>query len=63
MITSAPQWHDQRTYSPTIANFIKYNPIMTELLTELIIQTGDIVQCLMAEESQLPTEQITTASL
>lgn len=26
MITSAPQWHDQRTYSPTIANFIKYNP-------------------------------------
>ncbi|MEH7887655.1 TonB-dependent receptor [Elizabethkingia meningoseptica] len=26
MITSSPQWHNQRTYSPTIANFIKYNP-------------------------------------
>ncbi|WP_292009391.1 TonB-dependent receptor plug domain-containing protein [Chryseobacterium sp.] len=25
-LTSAPQWHDQRTYSPTIANYIKYNP-------------------------------------
>lgn len=26
MITSAPQWHDQRTYAPTIANSIKFNP-------------------------------------
>lgn len=26
MITSAPQWHDQRTYAPSIANYIKYNP-------------------------------------
>lgn len=26
MITSAPQWHDQRTYAPTINNFIKFNP-------------------------------------
>ncbi|MDC8106279.1 MULTISPECIES: TonB-dependent receptor [Chryseobacterium] len=25
-ITSSPQWHDQRTFSPTIANYIKYNP-------------------------------------
>lgn len=26
MITSAPQWHDQRTFAPTIANYIKFNP-------------------------------------
>lgn len=26
MITSAPQWHNQRTYAPTITNYIKYNP-------------------------------------
>ncbi len=26
MITSAPQWHDQRSYAPTIANYIAYNP-------------------------------------
>ncbi|MEN2436443.1 TonB-dependent receptor plug domain-containing protein [Weeksellaceae bacterium A-14] len=26
MITSAPQWHDQRYYAPTIANYIAYNP-------------------------------------
>ncbi|KUY26171.1 TonB-dependent receptor [Elizabethkingia ursingii] len=26
MITSSPQWHDQRTFAPTIANTIKYNP-------------------------------------
>ena len=26
MITSSPQWHDQRSYAPTIANYIKYNP-------------------------------------
>lgn len=26
MITSAPQWHNQRNYSNTIANYIKYNP-------------------------------------
>lgn len=26
MITSSPQWHDQRSYAPTISNFIKYNP-------------------------------------
>ena len=26
MITSAPQWHDQRTYASTIENHIKYNP-------------------------------------
>ncbi len=25
-ITSAPQWHNQRTYSPTIGNYIKFNP-------------------------------------
>ncbi len=25
-ITSAPQWHNQRTFSPTIANYIKFNP-------------------------------------
>ncbi|QIY91465.1 TonB-dependent receptor [Chryseobacterium gallinarum] len=25
-LTSAPQWHDQRTYAPTIANYIKFNP-------------------------------------
>lgn len=25
-ITSAPQWHDQRSYAPSIANYIKYNP-------------------------------------
>lgn len=25
-ITSAPQWHDQRTFAPTIANYIKFNP-------------------------------------
>ena len=26
MITSSPQWHDQRSYAPSIANYIKYNP-------------------------------------
>lgn len=26
MITSAPQWHDQRTFAPTITNYIKFNP-------------------------------------
>ncbi|MDX8569002.1 TonB-dependent receptor [Elizabethkingia sp. HX XZB] len=26
MITSSPQWHDQRTFAPTIASTIKYNP-------------------------------------
>ncbi len=26
MITSSPQWHDQRSFAPTIANFIKFNP-------------------------------------
>ncbi len=26
MITSSPQWHDQRSYAPTISNYIKYNP-------------------------------------
>ena len=26
MITSAPQWHDQRSYAPTINSYIKYNP-------------------------------------
>ncbi len=25
-ITSAPQWHNQRTFSPTIGDYIKYNP-------------------------------------
>lgn len=25
-ITSAPQWHDQRTFAPTIQNYINYNP-------------------------------------
>ncbi|WP_326981836.1 TonB-dependent receptor [Chryseobacterium sp. MYb264] len=25
-ITSAPQWHDQRTYAPTIQNYINFNP-------------------------------------
>lgn len=26
MMTSSPQWHDQRSYAPTINNYIKYNP-------------------------------------
>ncbi|MDR4953314.1 TonB-dependent receptor [Chryseobacterium sp. ES2] len=26
MITSSPQWHDQRSWAPTIGNYIKYNP-------------------------------------
>lgn len=26
MMTSAPQWHDQRTFAPTIDAYIKYNP-------------------------------------
>lgn len=26
MITSSPQWHNQRTFAPTIASTIKYNP-------------------------------------
>ena len=26
MITSSPQWHDQRSYAPAISNYIKYNP-------------------------------------
>ncbi|WP_346983831.1 TonB-dependent receptor [Chryseobacterium sp. POE27] len=26
MITSSPQWHDQRSYAPTIGNYIKFNP-------------------------------------
>ncbi len=26
MVTSAPQWHDQRSYAPTIANYIRFNP-------------------------------------
>lgn len=26
MLTSSPQWHDQRTFAPTIANYIKFNP-------------------------------------
>ncbi|MDQ8749055.1 TonB-dependent receptor [Elizabethkingia miricola] len=26
MITSSPQWHDQRTFAPTISDYIKYNP-------------------------------------
>ncbi|AZA81673.1 TonB-dependent receptor [Chryseobacterium lactis] len=25
-VTSAPQWHDQRTFAPTIQNYIRYNP-------------------------------------
>ncbi|SEM58259.1 TonB-dependent Receptor Plug Domain [Chryseobacterium taichungense] len=25
-LTSAPQWHDQRTFAPTIGNYIRYNP-------------------------------------
>ncbi|MDR6488935.1 hypothetical protein J2799_003470 [Chryseobacterium vietnamense] len=25
-VTSAPQWHDQRTFAPTIQNYINYNP-------------------------------------
>ncbi|MNU12383.1 Hemoglobin and hemoglobin-haptoglobin-binding protein A precursor [compost metagenome] len=25
-LTSSPQWHDQRTFAPTIANYIKFNP-------------------------------------
>ncbi|MDR6405401.1 outer membrane receptor protein involved in Fe transport [Chryseobacterium ginsenosidimutans] len=25
-LTSAPQWHNQRTFSPTIQNYINYNP-------------------------------------
>lgn len=25
-ITSSPQWHNQRTYAPTIENYIKFNP-------------------------------------
>ncbi|MDQ0591947.1 iron complex outermembrane receptor protein [Chryseobacterium ginsenosidimutans] len=25
-LTSAPQWHDQRTFAPTIQNYINYNP-------------------------------------
>lgn len=25
-LTSAPQWHDQRTFAPTIGNYITYNP-------------------------------------
>jgi iron complex outermembrane receptor protein len=25
-LTSSPQWHDQRTFSPTIQNYINYNP-------------------------------------
>ncbi len=26
MMTSSPQWHDQRSYAPTIGNYIKFNP-------------------------------------
>lgn len=26
MMTSSPQWHDQRSWAPTINNYIKYNP-------------------------------------
>lgn len=26
MMTSSPQWHDQRSWAPTISNYIKYNP-------------------------------------
>lgn len=26
MLTSSPQWHDQRTFAPTIANYIRFNP-------------------------------------
>jgi outer membrane receptor protein involved in Fe transport len=26
MITSSPQWHDQRSFAPTIGNYIRYNP-------------------------------------
>lgn len=26
MMTSSPQWHDQRSYAPTVGNYIKYNP-------------------------------------
>lgn len=26
MMTSSPQWHDQRSFAPTIGNYIKYNP-------------------------------------
>ncbi|WP_160137092.1 TonB-dependent receptor [Chryseobacterium sp. c4a] len=26
MMTSSPQWHDQRSFAPTINNYIKYNP-------------------------------------
>ena len=36
---------------------------MTEHQTDLIILIGDIVQCLMAEELQLLTEQTTIANL
>jgi len=25
-LTSAPQWHNQRTFAPTITNYIKFNP-------------------------------------
>ncbi|MBO6184032.1 MAG: TonB-dependent receptor [Chryseobacterium sp.] len=25
-LTSSPQWHDQRTFAPTIGNYIKFNP-------------------------------------
>lgn len=26
ILTSSPQWHDQRTFAPTIANYIRFNP-------------------------------------
>lgn len=26
MITSSPQWHDQRSFAPSISDYIKYNP-------------------------------------
>ncbi len=26
MMTSSPQWHDQRSFAPTINNYIKFNP-------------------------------------
>lgn len=26
MVTNSPQWHNQRSYAPTISNYIKFNP-------------------------------------
>jgi hypothetical protein len=44
-ITSAPQWHDQRSYSPTIKIISNTILIMMELHTDNTTLIGDITQC------------------